>query len=161
MEILDHDGGPVVTATPDLVGRLAEAVDGPTRRKARVLEVVLLVLAAAAAIAVALSGGRVGWWLALAPVVLAAVLLAADVGRRRTVTRALGRQERFAVRYDATARLVRFPLSGTEHPLDRFRRARVSGDVLVLERRDSTRTPVPADAMPAEQREALLADLSR
>ena len=34
METLDHDGGPVVTSTPDLVRRLAEAIDGPTRRKA-------------------------------------------------------------------------------------------------------------------------------
>ena len=48
MEILDHDGGPVVTSTPDLVRRLAEAIDGPTRRKARAFEVVLVVLAVVA-----------------------------------------------------------------------------------------------------------------
>ncbi|MTB72511.1 hypothetical protein ACF3NS_06035 [Arsenicicoccus cauae] len=160
METLDHDGGPVVTSTPELVRRLAEAIDGPTRRKARAFEIVLVGLTVVAAVVVALSGGSISWWLALAPAILALVLVGADVGRRRRVTSALGRQERFALRYDAPARLVRFPLSGTEHPLDRFRRARVTDDgVLVLERRDNTRTPLPVDAIPADQRDSLLADL--
>lgn len=159
MEILDHDGGPVVTTTPDLAARLAEAVDAPTRRRARAFEVALAVLAVVAAGVVLASGGAVSWWLVVAPLALAGILLGADLGRRRGVQRAIAAQERFAVRYAPSEQVVRFPLTGTEHPLDRFRRARVTGDVLVLERKDGTRTPVPVSAIASDQREALLADL--
>ncbi|WP_409484609.1 hypothetical protein [Arsenicicoccus dermatophilus] len=161
METLDHDGGPVVTVTPDLVGLMAEALDGPTRRKARLLEAALVGLAAIAAVAVPVTHGAIGWGAAVTPIVLAAVLVLADLGRRRTLVRSLSRIERLAVRYDTDGRVVRFPLTGTEHPLDRFRRARLVGDLLVLERKDNTRTPVPAGAIPPEQRDALLADLTR
>ncbi|MCH8611770.1 hypothetical protein [Arsenicicoccus dermatophilus] len=161
METLDHDGGPVVTVTADLVGCMAEALDGPTRRKARILEAGLVVLAVVAAVVVLITHGGIGWGAAVTPLALAAVLFLADLGRRRTLVRSLTRLDRLAVRYDAGARVVRFPLTGTEHPLDRFRRVRVVGDLLVLERKDNTRTPVPAGAIPPEQRDALVADLTR
>lgn len=157
----DLADGPVVDMTPELAQRLAAAVDGPTRRTSRILQVVLVVAGAVLATLAAAADNPLLRVLALAILALVVVLCGADVARRRRTTAAIGRQERVAVRYDAGARVVRFPLAGTEHPLAAFTGVRLTDDVLVLTRKDSTRTPVPVEAIPVEQREALIEALTR